>query len=144
MKRNRRAGVEDLWRKTVHDADGNPRTEPSKQGRHRKAMAGTVRRRPRPGALGGVHAQSRRTRMARQARQRPSSPATTSRPAMHSSRVQQWCDLWIEGYKVHRESTVRQARTHIHQIVDEFGGMQLSALRPSHVKTWVARLQAKG
>jgi hypothetical protein len=32
--------------------------------------------------------------------------------------VQQWCDLWIEGYKVNRESTVRQARTHIHQIVD--------------------------
>ena len=58
--------------------------------------------------------------------------------------VQQWCDLWIEGYKVNRESTVRQARTHIRQIVDEFGGMPLSALRPSQVKAWVARLQAEG
>src|SRR6476659_2445653 len=58
--------------------------------------------------------------------------------------VQQWCDLWIEGYKVNRESTVRQARTHFHQIMDEFGGMPLSALRPSQVKAWVARLQAEG
>ena len=58
--------------------------------------------------------------------------------------MQQWSDLCIEGYKVNRESTVRQARTHIHQIVDEFGDMPLSVLRPSQVKTWVARLQAEG
>ncbi len=58
--------------------------------------------------------------------------------------VQQWCDLCIEGYKVNRDSTVRQARTHIHQIVDEFGDMPLSVLRPSQVKAWVARLQAEG
>jgi integrase len=58
--------------------------------------------------------------------------------------VQQWCDLWIVGYKVNRESTVRQARTHFHQIVDEFGHMPLSGLRPSQVKAWVARLQAEG
>jgi integrase len=54
--------------------------------------------------------------------------------------VEQWCDLWIEGYKIHRESTVRQARTHIKQIVAEFGGMPLSALRPSQVKAWTAKL----
>ena len=58
--------------------------------------------------------------------------------------VQQWCDLCIEGYKVNRDSTVRQARTHIHQIVDESGDMPLSVLRPSQVKAWVARLQAEG
>ena len=45
---------------------------------------------------------------------------------------------------MNRESTVRQARTHFHQIMDEFGGMPLSALRPSQVKAWVARLQAEG
>ena len=55
--------------------------------------------------------------------------------------VQQWCNLWIEGYKVNREGTVRQARTHIRQIVREFGGMPLSAVRPSQVKAWVAKLQ---
>jgi integrase len=56
--------------------------------------------------------------------------------------VEQWCDLWIEGYKVNREATVRAARTHIRQIVAEFGGMPLSAVRPSQVKAWVARLRA--
>lgn len=55
--------------------------------------------------------------------------------------MQQWCDLWIEGYKVNRDSTVREARTHIRQIVAEFGAMQLSAVRPSHVKAWVAKLK---
>ena len=29
MKRNRRAGVEDRWSKTVHDEHGNARTVPS-------------------------------------------------------------------------------------------------------------------
>jgi hypothetical protein len=29
MKRNRRAGVEDRWTKTVRDADGNMQTAPS-------------------------------------------------------------------------------------------------------------------
>jgi integrase len=58
--------------------------------------------------------------------------------------VKQWCELWIEGYKVHRESTVRQARTHIRQIVAEFGGMPLSAVRPSLVKAWMAKLKAAG
>ena len=31
QKRNRRSGVEDLWSKTVRDADGNPQTVPSKR-----------------------------------------------------------------------------------------------------------------
>lgn len=55
--------------------------------------------------------------------------------------VEQWCDTWLEGYRVNRDSTVRQARTHIRHIVDEFGGMPLSAVRPSHVKAWVAKLK---
>ena len=58
--------------------------------------------------------------------------------------VQQWCYLWIEGYKVNRESTVRQARTHFDQIMDEFGGMPLSALRPSQVKAWLRDFSLKG
>lgn len=58
--------------------------------------------------------------------------------------VSQWCDLWIEGYKVNRESTVRQARTHIRHIDKEFGHLPLSAVRPSEVKAWVAKLRADG
>jgi hypothetical protein len=34
---------------------------------------------------------------------------------------------------------VRQARTHIRHIVDEFGCVQLSAVPPSHVKAWAAK-----
>jgi integrase len=49
--------------------------------------------------------------------------------------------LWIDGYKINRESTVRQARTHIRHIVREFGDEPLSALRPSQVKAWTARLR---
>jgi integrase len=58
--------------------------------------------------------------------------------------VQNWCDTWITGYHVNRESTVREARTHIRQIVAEFGDAPLSAVRPSQVKAWVARLQTDG
>jgi hypothetical protein len=56
--------------------------------------------------------------------------------------VEQWCELWMDGDKINRESTVRQARTHIKQIVAEFGGMPLSAVRPSQVKAWTAKLRA--
>jgi hypothetical protein len=58
--------------------------------------------------------------------------------------VDQWCDMWLEGYKVNREGTVRVARSHIRQIIDEFVGVPLSAVRPSQVKAWVARLRADG
>ncbi len=40
-------------------------------------------------------------------------------------------------------STVRQAKTHIHHIIDEFGPLPLSAVRPSMVKAWTARLKAE-
>ncbi|MEV0686845.1 site-specific integrase [Nocardia sp. NPDC050378] len=58
--------------------------------------------------------------------------------------VQQWCDLWIQGYGVHRTSTVRQAKVHIKLITHEFGNMPLAAVRPSSVKTWVAKLKRDG
>jgi len=58
--------------------------------------------------------------------------------------VGEWCDTWLEGYVTHRPSTVRQARVHIAQIRTEFGGMRLSAVRPSHVKAWTARLRTEG
>lgn len=58
--------------------------------------------------------------------------------------VDQWCDVWIEGYKARRPSTVRQALVHLERIRAEFGRMQLAAVRPSHVKTWTAKLRAQG
>jgi len=58
--------------------------------------------------------------------------------------VGEWCDSWLEGYATRRPSTVRQARVHVAQIKAEFGGMRLSAVRPSHVKAWTARLRMEG
>ena len=55
-----------------------------------------------------------------------------------------WCDTWLEGYATRRSSTVRQARVHIRQIKAEFGGMRLSAIRPSHVKAWCVKLRREG
>jgi integrase len=58
--------------------------------------------------------------------------------------VEQWCATWLEGYGSNRASTVRQARVHLAKIVAEFGPLQLSAVRPSHVRSWTARLAADG
>jgi len=58
--------------------------------------------------------------------------------------VGEWCDTWIEGYATRRPSTVRQARVHIGQIKAEFGTMRLSAVRPSHVKAWTAKMRREG
>ena len=58
--------------------------------------------------------------------------------------VGEWCDTWLEGYATRRPSTVRQARVHVARIKAEFGGMRLSAVRPSHVKAWTARLRMEG
>ena len=58
--------------------------------------------------------------------------------------VEQWCTAWLEGYKVNRDSTVRQARTHITHITAEFGDVALGELRPSMVKAWMAKLKVAG
>ena len=58
--------------------------------------------------------------------------------------VGEWCDTWLEGYATRRPSTVRQAGVHVARIKAEFGGMRLSAVRPSHVKAWTARLRMEG
>jgi integrase len=57
--------------------------------------------------------------------------------------VGEWCQTWLAGYATRRPSTVRQARVHVAQIVAEFGTVRLSAVRPSHVKSWTARLRAE-
>jgi integrase len=58
--------------------------------------------------------------------------------------VQQWCDEWIEGYKINRPGSIRVARTQIGVICAEFGDKQLMALRPSQVKKWCSKLKEDG
>ena len=50
----------------------------------------------------------------------------------------------LEGYRTNRPSTVRQAEVHLKQIKAEFGDLRLSAVRPSHIKTWTSKLKAGG
>lgn len=64
-------------------------------------------------------------------------------PARQDVTVGEWCREWLSGYN-RRPSTVRQARTHLRRITDEFGDRRLRALRPSHVRSWVAKLKDEG
>ncbi|MFJ7154653.1 tyrosine recombinase XerC [Streptomyces sp. NPDC101118] len=58
--------------------------------------------------------------------------------------VDEWCEKWIAGYESNRPSTVRQARVHLARIRKEFGPLPLAAIKPSAVKSWLARLQKEG
>jgi integrase len=65
-------------------------------------------------------------------------------PRQARTTVGEWCDIWLEGYRNNRASTVRQAEVHIARIKPAFGHMKLGAVRPSHVRTWTAQLLAEG
>lgn len=131
--RRRRSGVEDRW----HKSDGEPTTRygvgkrwraryVDERGREHSAMFARKVDAQRwldgqvASVVGGRHVA----------------------PADAQLTVSQWCDMWLKGYAVNRESTVRQAQTHIRQIEQEFGHIPLTAVRPSEVKAWVARLRA--
>lgn len=65
-------------------------------------------------------------------------------PKTARTTVGEWCDSWLSGYGTRRASTVRQAEVHVAKIKAAFGGMRLSALKPSHVKAWTASLKSDG
>ncbi|MFD6939644.1 tyrosine recombinase XerC [Streptomyces goshikiensis] len=65
-------------------------------------------------------------------------------PKSRKVTVNAWCDTWIAGYASKRASTVRQARVHLARIRKEFGPLPLSAVKPSTVKSWLARLRKEG
>ncbi len=69
---------------------------------------------------------------------------TYTDPKTARTTVGEWCDVWLAGYATRRASTVRQARVHVAQIRAEFGAMPLSAVRPSHVRSWTSRLRDEG
>lgn len=58
--------------------------------------------------------------------------------------VGEWCDTWLAGYATRRDSTVRQAKTHVALIRKAFGTLPLGAIRPSAVRSWCAQLKADG
>jgi integrase len=58
--------------------------------------------------------------------------------------VGQWCTTWLQTYGTRKRSTVRQAQVHVDRIIEEFGPRRLDSLRPSEIKTWLARLKEDG
>jgi hypothetical protein len=65
-------------------------------------------------------------------------------PATARMTVTEWCGTWLDGYSTRRPSTVRRARSHVRLILEAFGGMRLSAVRPSAVRSWTAQLAERG
>lgn len=146
-QRNRRAGVEPRWYKTVTvvAADGTKSREqvPSAQyGKGKKWRARYV------DDLGQEHAKGFDRKVDAQkwldAQISSLVQGTHVAPRDAAISVQEWCDRWIEGYGMNRDSTVRQARVHIAQITAEFGAMPLAAVRPSSVRTWLTKLKRAG
>lgn len=65
-------------------------------------------------------------------------------PKTAKTTVTDWCDTWLAGYATRRPRTVRQAEVHLAQIKMAFGRQQLSAVRPSAVRSWTSKLKADG
>lgn len=142
MMRSRRSGVEDLWTKTIRDEHGNLETVPSKRdGVGKRWRARYV------DDDGDEHSKAfhRKVDAKRWLDSQTASLVDGTHVAPRDAQitVAQWCDRWITTY-CHRESTVREAKTHISQIVTEFGCTPLSAVRPSQVKAWRNRLNSDG
>jgi integrase len=144
MTRSRRAGVEDLWSKTVRDDDGNIKTVPS--ARHGKGSRWRARYVDDSGhehsKAFGLKAQAQRW-LDKQTADVVQGKHVAPRDARVT--VQEWCDRWLSSYAAgHRANTVAGARTAVRMIVEEFGDQTLSSVRPSQVKEWCARLRTDG
>ena len=126
-----RSGVEDLW----HRRDGSP-----------SQLAGTGKR-WRARYVDGVGVErTRRFEHRAEAQQWLDTAAAADRSGSRGSQVTvgQWCERWLVGYRVYRDSTVRQARTHIRRIGDAFGERPVSAVHPADVKAWCSTLKSAG
>ena len=134
--RNRRSGVEDTWTRR----DGTPTKEhggPRKRWRARYVDS-----------LGKEHSRSfdRKADANAWLDEQTAAIVAGTHVAPRDSRitVAQWCDVWLEAYGVNRDSTVRQARTHITHIKSGLGEAQLAALEHIHIKSWLSKLKADG
>lgn len=132
--RNRRAGVEDRWTR----ADGTPT---ARHGNGLRWLARYV------DAEGKEQSKSFGRKIDAQHWLDGQTAAvvggTHVAPRDAQTTMAQWADAWLTGYAANRTNTVRAARSQVGHVVDEFGDMPLSAIRPSMVKAWIAKLQAR-
>lgn len=143
MKRNRRAGVEDLWYKNVRDENGNTTTVPSAyHGRGSRWRARYV------DSDGREHTKQFPIKAQAQAWLDKQTSAIVQgkhvAPRDAKITVQMWCDTWFEGYKGHRPRSVNSTRTMLRMLCREFGDHALCDVRPSQIKAWCARLKTDG
>ncbi len=155
-RRNRRAGIEDLWHFTkprpVPDDDGNPVLNRSGEPitTDRTKLYGTGKRWRARYVDDSSEEHTQRFDKKADAQSWLDQATAALEQGTHVSprdaqrTVQQWCDEWIKGYERHRDTTVDLAKMHIKHINAEFGDLQLSKVRPSAVKTWTAKLKAEG
>lgn len=68
---------------------------------------------------------------------------TFTDPKLRKTTVAAWCDKWFDGYSG-RDSTRRQAKTHLVIIRRDFGGRRLGNVKPSDVRAWIRDLQDEG
>lgn len=138
--RRTRSGVEDRWTKTVR-VDGKSETVPSANaGKGKRYRARYVDERGREHAKGFDTKRAARQWLDGQVSTIVTGTHVAPRDAILT--VAQWCEQWIEGYEINRPNTVRNARFHVALINMAFGDRLLTSIRPSEVKSWVARLQA--
>ncbi|MFF0613506.1 tyrosine-type recombinase/integrase [Nocardia tengchongensis] len=145
-QRNRRGGVEDRWHKTAAVGEGGQKTRQrvrsANYGKGKRWRARYVDDESQEHAKGFERKADAEAWLA--ARLSTLVQGTHIAPRDSRMTVGQWCDRWIKGYEIHRDSTVRQAKTHLALIRAEFENARMAALRPSSVKTWVANLKKAG
>ncbi len=138
-KRNRRAGVEDRWTKTVRNEHGNTQTVPSAaNGKGKRRRARYVDERGREHAKGFARKVDAQACLDKQTAVLVSGTHVGPRDA--NVTFSQWARAWLTAYAVNRESSVESARTHIRVIETTFGDMALTDIRPSTVKTWLGAI----
>ncbi|WP_217361675.1 tyrosine-type recombinase/integrase [Aeromicrobium stalagmiti] len=141
--RNQRGSIEDRWTKRAKDEHGNSIEVPS-------AVAGKVTRwRARYVDDAGKEHTRHFKRKVDAKSWLDAAVASLLRgdhvdPKAARMTVGEWCEVWLEGYRTRRESTVRQAEVHIKIIRAHFNAVPLSAVKPSDVRSWTAKLKAEG
>lgn len=117
-KRDRAGNVTGtVWRARYRDADGKEHT----QHFARKTDGDTWLDAQTAGLVTGTHVA-------------PKDQATT---------MKEWTATWLSGYAT-RQSTQRQARTHVTRINAEFGHMRLGEIKASHINAWTKKMQDEG
>ncbi|MGW6624044.1 tyrosine-type recombinase/integrase [Nocardia sp. NPDC055002] len=142
-RRNRRAGVEDLWTKDERQPDGTVRRVPSKlDGTGKRWRARYVDDAGNEHTKRFARKTDGQTWLDTQVSTLVHGTHVAPRDAQRT--VEEWANDWLKGYANHRDTTVELATWHVRKINAGLGPLQLSAVRPSTVKKWMVALKAEG